>query len=109
MSSRCPLCNIKLEDLYTWKDPKKTLIALAIFNFSFIFIKCLNISTISLILNSLIYFTIFKLIMVNCVGEQCSTASKNEIKEETVTKMYTFLYDTINKTIDDIKQALDKG
>lgn len=112
MSSRCPLCNIKLEDLYTWKDPKKTLIALAIFNFSFIFIKCLNISTISLILNSLIYFTIFKLIMANFAGEQSNSASKNEIKEETITKMYTFLYDTINKTIDEVRAICllsDKG
>lgn len=103
MSSRCPLCKIKLEDLYTWKDPKSTLIALAIFNFSFVFIKCLNLSTVSLILTSLLYFTIFKLIIANFVGEQSGNASKNEIKEETVTKMYTFLYDSINKTIDEVR------
>lgn len=102
MSTKCP-CFFK--DLLSWTNPKKTVIFLVIFNFSFLFLNYLQISTISLIFTGLLYFSVYKLIKFQFFSNKnpacCSTPC--EIKQETITKIYLFIYDKVNRYIDEFR------
>ena len=102
MSTKCPCC---FKDILTWTNPKKTLISLVIFNFLFLFLNYLQISAISLIFTGLLYFAVYKLIKFHLFPSKNLTCNNTpcEIKQETITKIYLFIYDKLNRYIDEFR------
>lgn len=102
MSTKCPCC---FKDLLSWTNPKKTLIFLVTFNFFFLFLKYLQISTISLIFTGLLYFSVYKLIQFQFFSNKNLTCCNIpcEIKQETISKIYLFIYDKLNRYIDEFR------